>query len=1111
MKKTQFTDATRNIRKRIVSYLSICLVVMLGVGAFLCTRYMETGIIREAAGYFNDRNFKDFELISSLGASENNIAAIKAVDGVTDAEGVMEYEGSLQKGDYKKNVTVLSRTDRVSVPLITDGRLPAASDECAIGEDFAEESGIKTGDSVTIYLNSSGTDDPLKGHKFTVTGLMKHPDYVHRKLTSTVVLPLEAFDMSVTDNAYMRVFVRANDVALDDTFTQTYFDQTAGTKKALEELAEKLSADRAKEVQDEAYAKIDEEWAKAEAELAVAERDIANGESELASKLKSGRKELEDAEKTLASKLAEANKKIKNGESQINAYSKQLKEAEAELEKYRKTYDTVSDLFKDEGGWVEEALEEVNALLSYLEDPAAHPEVDQRAIELALAQKLIAQKDNIQAAIEYSKTDEAMKAAQKLQALTGQPVVTYVTLLRFTNADMILSSAMSVMASEEVHFSKEDLEIMRDVFDAVLQIRSKFEEAEKSLKDAEKQLSDGKATLRQKRAELSDAKAQVSAEKKSAEKKIKDGWSKYYSQKASYEAKLEEAKALLAENREEAEAKLAEAKAEVAEIDCDWIVLDRNANAGYVDVKVQLDSLRSTGMVFGVLFLLITALVCFSTLTIIIEEQRKLIGTVKAFGFHKSEVLNKYLIFGLSAGILGDILAVFTGLGLSEIVQTVYSASNLYQYGRPATVMRPVPTISISVAMLLVCIVASILSCTDVLRKPASALMSGQSLRNSTRKTVSSRSGRSLYSRLILRNIRDDKARVIVSTAIIAFCCMLIGVGLSFKLATTGMLARQENDINRFDIRMDMGSSVTDEQRAEMLALLDEKGIDHTEAVYQSCLFNTGNTITGMNMLAGDPDVLGGYFGMDSTDITAEVTSDGVIIPVRMGENYGYSAGDRISVLDTSMQKHEALVTGTYTCYFGRTAVTTPEGYSAIFGEDFDPNSSFMHLNGADAQALKNALLAINDDISFEGKSDFRTSFESVGALYNIIVFVTMGVALFMSFMILTNLANIFLTRKKNELIVMRVNGFSIKQTRGYLVREAVLTSLVGLAAGVIVGSLLTPFAVHILEPADLQFDRSYHAIAWIIAAGIEGLFALIIYGIVFKRIKRFNLKDIAQ
>ena len=453
-------------------------------------------------------------------------------------------------------------------------------------------------------------------------------------------------------------------------------------------------------------------------------------------------------------------------------------------------------------------------------------------------------------------------------------------------------------------------------------------------------------------------------------------------------------------------------------------------------------------------------------------------------------------------------LAIIIGLGLSEIVQAVYSSSNLYQYGRAATVIRPVPTLIISLAMMLVCAAASVFACLDILRSPASVLMKGgKSKKAKAKKQAASSGGGTLYSRLILRNIRDDKARVIVSTAIVAFCCMLIGVGVSFKLATTGMLARQQSDINRFDLRVDAGDSVSDKDLAAMEALIAEKADDYTSAVYESHLFSAGDSITGMTVLAGDPAAIGDYYGIESDNAPLEPSSDGLLIPLRMSENYGYEEGGAVPVFDSSMELHEAPVTGTYTCYFNRVAVTTPEGYSKIFGEDFEPKSFFVHLSG-DTSELRNALLDINEDISFEEPSDFRESFESVGMLYNIIVFVTTGVAIFMSFMILTNLASIFLNRKKNELIVMRINGFSVKQAKGYLARETMLTTVIGLALGVIAGSILSPFAVRILEPADLQFDRSYHALAWIAAAGLEGLFALIIYGSVFKRVEHLNLRD---
>jgi putative ABC transport system permease protein len=224
IKKTQLLDARRNIRGRIVSYLSICLVITMGIGAYLTTVYMETGINREAAEYYKDRAFKDFEMISSLGASDANIQAIANTPGVVDAEGVLRFDGSLRSGDQKRNITAISLTERVSVPVLVDGRLPSAEDECAIGEDFSEISGIGIGDEAVIYLSDNGSGDPLVTHSFTITGLIKHPDYVHRKLTDTVVMPLSAFTRDEGERIYTQVFVKAENVPNDDAFLDTYYD-----------------------------------------------------------------------------------------------------------------------------------------------------------------------------------------------------------------------------------------------------------------------------------------------------------------------------------------------------------------------------------------------------------------------------------------------------------------------------------------------------------------------------------------------------------------------------------------------------------------------------------------------------------------------------------------------------------------------------------------------------------------------------------------------------------------------------------------------------------------------------------------------------------------------
>ena len=99
MKKTQRKDAFRNIKKRIVSFLSLCLVVMLGLGGYFTTRYMGAGIDKKATGWYNDHNFKDFDMACSYGISEANLDRIKKVDGVTDAEGVFQTDGTVRFGE----------------------------------------------------------------------------------------------------------------------------------------------------------------------------------------------------------------------------------------------------------------------------------------------------------------------------------------------------------------------------------------------------------------------------------------------------------------------------------------------------------------------------------------------------------------------------------------------------------------------------------------------------------------------------------------------------------------------------------------------------------------------------------------------------------------------------------------------------------------------------------------------------------------------------------------------------------------------------------------------------------------------------------------------------
>ena len=124
MHKTQIKDAVRNINKKIVSFLSICLIVALGVGGYLTTNYIHNSMVRQAEDFYRAQNFSDFKLMSSLGFSQAEIDQLKKVQGVTDAEGAQIMAGSLSIGSQGREVEIITLTERVSVPKLLKGSLP---------------------------------------------------------------------------------------------------------------------------------------------------------------------------------------------------------------------------------------------------------------------------------------------------------------------------------------------------------------------------------------------------------------------------------------------------------------------------------------------------------------------------------------------------------------------------------------------------------------------------------------------------------------------------------------------------------------------------------------------------------------------------------------------------------------------------------------------------------------------------------------------------------------------------------------------------------------------------------------------------------------------------
>ncbi len=207
----------------------------------------------------------------------------------------------------------------------------------------------------------------------------------------------------------------------------------------------------------------------------------------------------------------------------------------------------------------------------------------------------------------------------------------------------------------------EELEKNREIAE------KEFASAQSQIDEGEVQLAQAKALLRQKEQELADGKIAL----EEAKTELENGWKEYYDGEAQVKQEFSHAEKELTDARR----KLEDAKAQLDSMgEPEVYILDRNSNVGYLALDSNSDIVAGVSRVFPAFFLLVAALVCITTMTRMVEDERTQIGTLKALGYSNGAIISKYLIYAGSAAVLGCGVGVFVGcIVFPNILWTGYS------------------------------------------------------------------------------------------------------------------------------------------------------------------------------------------------------------------------------------------------------------------------------------------------------------------------------------------------------------------------------------------------------------------------------------------------------
>ena len=619
---------------------------------------------------------------------------------------------------------------------------------------------------------------------------------------------------------------------------------------------------------------------------------------------------------------------------------------------------------------------------------------------------------------------------------------------------------------------------------------AQYQEGKEKYEEGLRQYKDGAEELKKGTTALNEAKQK----RVESEEKLQEGEAQYEEGLAQYEEGVQQQ---------------SDAKAQVEKLpESRWVVMNCRGNSSFVQLMLGSSNLASLEMTFSLMFVLVGALVIYATISKMIDEQRNVVGAGKALGLFNREIFAKYLLFGMTGTILGIALGILTARFSME-VYVLKSAGSYYTFDTTKPTLVVAPTVIALAAGGLLSLLATWFACTKLMRSTAIQLMQPK-VPAGRKKAGSGKHILPLYSRLILLNIRSDLRRVIVTIVSVAGCCALVVIGFTLKSAVEGALQKQYDRVVNYDGRIKFDSDAAENASAEIRQLLDSEGIEYTEFYDEVVTFRIRDILVG-ELLCGDVSQISSFYHLLDwkTDEPLPPTDDGILIQKRTAESYDLKVGSELELTLPNSQRATVRVAGIFDNYIGRVMVMSRACYREVFGEDCISNQLYIRLNGADEAELLEKLMKINGYDSYGRSDSDKALFASSSTLVIAIVALFIFMAAVMASVVLTNLTNSYILQKKQELTIMRINGFTVREVIGYVTRETVFTTIVGTIIGIAMGAAIAYRITRSLETAFIQYNRSVSLPAWAFGAVITAFFTILINVIVLRQVKHLKLTDI--
>lgn len=643
------------------------------------------------------------------------------------------------------------------------------------------------------------------------------------------------------------------------------------------------------------------------------------------------------------------------------------------------------------------------------------------------------------------------------------------------------------------------------------------DEYEKLMEENNKYLEDLFANRAVDRAE--EIKAEVEKEFDNPYKEIEDKYQQIIAaeQMGYSNAELNESKQKLLEAKEEVENKEKEAIANIGE--SKYYFFDRTDNQGYLGYKDSIECLGNIASVLPMFFFLVAILICLTTMTRMVEENRLEIGTLKALGYKDLEISWKYIIYASIASILGSVLGILIGSTvlpsiISNAYESIYNVPKIIIYYYPSYIIQ-------SMAISILCTVGAALFVIKIELKSKPANLMRPKAPKIGKKILLERitplwKRLSFNHKVTLRNIFRYKQRMIMTVLGIAGCMALLVTGFGLKDSNAGMVDKEFNKIWKYEAMVILDESSSDEKYKKYNDTLTQlKGYEDSINIHQeSFTFSKEgmNKQTATLYVPQNIDKFDDFILLDNR-ISGEkydISDNGVVITEKLAKLLEISVNDTITLIDEDNNSYDVKVDKITENYVSHYLYMSPSYYQKIFNKAPSYNAQLINFNDdkeSDDEISSN-LLKCENVTNVTLKSQIQNTTEDSNDSMNLVMIVIIVAAGSLAFVVLYNLNNINVSERIRELSTIKVLGFFNNEVTMYISRENIILTLIGVITGSALGKVLHTFIINTAETDTMMMYPNISIYTYIFSGLLTILFSVIVMILMHIKLKKVDMID---